>query len=190
MRANRVLPLVVVACSARGSPRPVGSAGCADLSVAAAIGHQLRDQVSAQYASADRAMTLFEKTLPSGAPAEDPSGTVSGAGQRGFSYQRVGLALCESARLVDAGMLEMSRRAQLDSAEVRAAENSLERFTCTLASSPRAGDAQTRQSALQEWSSMSKLALDAEGALVTACVRQSGEAPPEVHLTPMVLINE
>ena len=190
MSAKSLTLLVLVAsCGHDRPPSSMDSPNCADLSIAAAIGHQLREQVSAQYASADRAMTLVEAGQGSAGP-DGASDERTGAGQRALTYHHAGLALCESARLVDAGMLEMARRGHLDSADVRAAANDMSTFNCALATSPRAANSQMRQSAQQEWSHAVSLANAAEGALVDACIRRVGAAPADIRLPPMVLINE
>lgn len=164
------------------------AAVCYDLAVAAQIAVSLRQHVTAQYAATDKAMVKWaqwEKKQIT--PEQDGTGEYSGAGQVAFAHERTGSALCESVRLVDAGMIMTARESKL---QWSAAEDRFDRFTCDLKASPKDPDAATRKASAREWEERSRSAREGEDLLVNECSERAGTPRPAVRLPPMLLVDE
>jgi hypothetical protein len=193
MRAvTRLLVLAVLmtlSCGQKQNPNSdTGQAICYELGVAAQIGITIRERVAGQYASTDKAMGLWDKwEKKQVSPEQDGAGEYSGAGQRAFAYERTGRALCESARLVDAGMLMMASDAKLD---VTTAQGRFAQVTCALKASPKSSDMTIRNAAAQESAEQSRLAREGEDALVNACTARAGITRPAIQLPPMLVLQE
>ena len=189
MTRRVVLGLLLISCGQKQPSNVEPDAViCNDLAVAAQVGITLRERVAGQYVSTDKAMVLWDRWEKKQVSSEqDGSGEYSGAGQRAFAYERTGHALCESARLVDAGMVMMASNAKLD---VRTAQDRFARVACDLKASPKSPEVATRQAAAEEWAEQERIAREGEDALVNACTERAGTTRPAIRLPPMLLLQE
>jgi hypothetical protein len=191
-RAVLVGITVAFACGQKGdtasSPKP-GAATCDALLLSSLEARALRDQAGGQFAAVGRALARADLLQNQTLPAEEVgTDTYASAIQRAFSYKQTGVAVCQAARLVDEGMLELAMRS-FDGPEWRRLDERLTRTMCQLRAQVDGGPSDRRDAAT-EWSSQSRDAREFEDRLVQACYEKNGGVRPEFHLMPPLLPSE
>lgn len=184
MREFGVVLLMVAACGKDA----LSTNECRALAVLAGVNDELRDQVTAQWASADRAMVLWERWEARErnpvSPEEEGTGKFSTAGRRAREYSRAAFAVCQSSSMTQHAMSEIS--SLVASKEVRAAEQQLSGITCDPRAMPP--EAKERQQRLAEWSERARAAKAAETAVVEACYRVRGGEFERVRPNSVMLL--